>query len=310
MKHDQSNIKKAKKYLDKNNCVGIPTETVYGLAGNAYSDIAVKKIFSLKKRPRNNPLIVHYHSLFQLENDCILNKDFFLLYKKFCPGPLTFVLKLKKKSKISKFVTNNKKTLAIRFPKQRLVRKLIKSLDYPLAAPSANISTKLSSVKASDVKEEFGKKIKFVLDGGKCKIGIESTIINLTRKPEILRLGGLENSKIKKVLKKQLIININPSKKNAPGQSKLHYSPGIPLRMNALKSIKGEAYITLKKKNNKNKNFFYLSKNGNLSEAAKNLYSILRKVKKKGYKSIAIEKIKNYGIGQSINDRLNRASKK
>ena len=310
MKYDQSNIKKAKKYLDKNNCVGIPTETVYGLAGNAYSDIAVKKIFILKKRPRNNPLIVHYHSLFQLENDCILNKDFFLLYNKFCPGPLTFILKLKKKSKISKFVTNNKKTLAIRFPKQRLVRKLIKNLDYPLAAPSANISNKLSSVKASDVKEEFGNKIKFVLDGGKCKIGIESTIINLTKKPEILRLGGLENSKIKKVLKKQLIININPSKKNAPGQSKLHYSPGIPLRMNALKSIKGEAYITLKKKNNKKKDFYYLSKNGNLSEAAKNLYSILRKVKKKGYKSIAIEKIINYGIGQSINDRLNRASKK
>ena len=112
-----------------------------------------------------------------------------------------------------------------------------------MAAPSANISTKLSSVKASDVKEEFGNKIKFVLDGGKCKIGIESTIINLTSKPEILRLGGLENSKIKKVLKKQLIININPSKKNAPGQLKLHYSPGIPLRMNALKSIKSDKEI-------------------------------------------------------------------
>ena len=310
MKHDQSNIKKAKKYLDKNNCVGIPTETVYGLAGNAYSDIAVKKIFSLKKRPKNNPLIVHYHSLFQLENDCVLNRDFFLLYKKFCPGPLTFVLKLKKKSKISKFVTNNKKTLAIRFPKQRLVRKLIKNLEYPLAAPSANISTKLSSVKASDVKEEFGNKIKFVLDGGKCKIGIESTIINLTKRPEILRLGGLENSKIKKVLKKQLIININPSKKNAPGQLKLHYSPGIPLRMNALKSKKGEAFISLKKKNNKNKNFFYLSKKGKLNDAAKNLYSILRKIKKRGYKSIAIQKIKNIGIGKTINDRLYRASNK
>ena len=234
MKHDQSNIKKAQKYLDKNNCVGIPTETVYGLAGNAYSDIAVKKIFSLKKRPRNNPLIVHYHSLFQLENDCILNKDFFLLYKKFCPGPLTFVLKLKKKSKISKFVTNNKKTLAIRFPKQRLIRKLIKNLDYPLAAPSANISTKLSSVKASDVKEEFGKKIKFVLDGGKCKIGIESTIINLTRKPEILRLGGLENSKIKKVLKKQLIININPSKKKC--------TRSIKITLFSWNSIKNECF--------------------------------------------------------------------
>ena len=308
MKHDQSNIKKAKKYLDNDNCIGIPTETVYGLAGNAYSKKAVKKIFSLKKRPKNNPLIVHYYSLSRLKNDCILNKDFFLLYKKFCPGPLTFILKLKKKSKISKFVTNNKKTLGIRFPNQRLVRKLIKNLDYPLAAPSANISSKLSSVKAPDVKEEFGNKIKFVLDGGKCKVGIESTIINLTGKPEILRLGGLESSKIKKVLKKQFRININPLKKNAPGQSKLHYSPGIPLRMNALGSKKGEAYITFKKKNIKNKDIFYLSKKGNLNEAAKNLYSILRKVKNKGYKSIAIEKIMNHGIGRSINDRLNRAS--
>ena len=310
MKYNQSNIKKAKKYLDNNNCIGIPTETVYGLAGNAYSDKAVKKIFSLKKRPKNNPLIVHYYNLSKLKKDCVLNKDFFLLYKKFCPGPLTFVLKLKNKTKISKFVTNNKKTLAIRFPKHRLVRKVIRSLNYPIAAPSANISTKLSSVKASDVKEEFGNKVKFVLDGGTCKVGIESTIINLTGRPEILRLGGLENSKIKKILKKPLRININPSKKNIPGQSKLHYSPGIPLRMNAHKPKKGEAYVALKKTNIKRKDFFYLSKKGNLNEVAKNLYGILRKIKKNGYKSIAIEKINNYGLGQTINDRLNRASKK
>ena len=310
MKYNQSNIKKAKKYLDANNCIGIPTETVYGLAGNAYSDKAVKKIFSLKKRPKNNPLIVHYYNLSELKKDCVLNEDFFLLYKKFCPGPLTFVLKLKNKTKISKFVTNNKKTLAIRFPKHRLVRKVIRSLNYPIAAPSANISTKLSSVKASDVKEEFGNKVKFVLDGGTCKVGIESTIINLTGRPEILRLGGLENSKIKKILKKPLRININPSKKNIPGQSKLHYSPGIPLRMNAHKPKKGEAYVALKKTNIKRKDFFYLSKKGNLNEVAKNLYGILRKIKKNGYKSIAIEKINNYGLGQTINDRLNRASKK
>ena len=310
MKHDHSNIKKAKKYLDNNNCIGIPTETVYGLAGNAYSNKAVKKIFSLKKRPKNNPLIVHYYNLSQLKKDCVLNKDFVLLYNKFCPGPLTFVLKLKKNSKISKFVTNNNNTLAVRFPKKRLLKKLIKNLDYPLAAPSANISTKLSSVKASDVKEEFGNKIKFVLDGGKCKVGIESTIINLIKKPEIIRLGGLENSKIKKILKKPLKININPSKKNAPGQSKLHYSPGIPLRMNAKKSKKNEAYVVFKKNNIRGKDSFYLSKKGNLNEATKNLYSILRKIKKKGYKSIAVEKIKNVGLGQSINDRLKRASKK
>ena len=309
MKYNQSNIKKAKKYLDNNNCIGIPTETVYGLAGNAYSDKAVKKIFNLKKRPNNNPLIVHYYNLSELKKDCVLNKDFFLLYKKFCPGPLTFVLKLKKNSKISKIVTNNKKILAVRFPKQGLFKKLIKNLGYPLAAPSANISNKLSSVKASDVKEEFGNKIKFVLDGGKCKVGIESTIISLVKKPEILRLGGLENSKIKKVLNKPIIININPNKKSAPGQSKLHYSPGIPLRMNAKKLKKDEAFVVLKKKNIRNKDCFYLSKKGNLNEATKNLYSTLRKIKKKGYKSIAVEKIKSVGLGQSINDRLNRASK-
>ena len=309
MKSNHSNIKKAKKYLDNHSCIGVPTETVYGLAGNAYSNRAVKEIFHLKKRPKNNPLIVHYNDLSQLKNDCILNKDFNLLYKKFCPGPLTFVLKLKKKSKISKFVTNGARTLAVRFPKQKLLRKLIGILGYPLAAPSANISTKLSSVKASDVKEEFGKKLKYILDGGKCKIGIESTIISLIKKPQILRLGGLENSRIKKILKKPIKININPIKKNAPGQSKLHYSPGIPLRVNAKKFKEGEAYIFFKKKNIKNKNFFYLSKNGSLNEAAKNLYNTLRIIRKKKFKSIAVEKIPNKGFGKVINDRLVRASK-
>ena len=151
MKFNQSNIKKAKNYLDKNMCVAIPTETVYGLAGNARSSTAVKKIFRLKKRPKTNPLIVHYSSLLKLKKDCVLNDNFFKLYKKFCPGPITFILKLKKNSKISKSVTNHGKTLAIRFPKHRVLNKLLNTLDYPLAAPSANISTKLSSVKKTDV---------------------------------------------------------------------------------------------------------------------------------------------------------------
>ena len=181
-------------------------------------------------------------------------------------------------------------------------------MKYPIAAPSANISTKLSAVETSEVKQEFGKKIKFILDGGKCKIGLESTIINLIAKPEILRLGGLEISKIKKIIKLPLKVNINPKKKITSGQSKLHYSPGIPLRMNATKIKKNEAFLVFKKTKKKNKNFFYLTKNGNLNEAAKNLYSILRKIKKNEYKSIAVEKIKNIGIGQTINDRLKRAS--
>ena len=200
MKSNQSNIKKAKKYLDSKECIAVPTETVYGLAGNAYSDSSVKKIFKLKKRPSNNPLIVHYYNLKALEHDCIINEDFKKLYNKFSPGPLTYVLKLKKNSKISKFVTNNKNTVAIRFPKHPLLRRLLKVLSYPLAAPSANISSKLSSVQPSDVKEEFGRKLKYILKGGRCSIGVESTIINLADNPSILRLGGLSVSKIKKII--------------------------------------------------------------------------------------------------------------
>ena len=234
MKSNQSNIKKAKKYLNKNYCIGIPTETVYGLAANAYMDSAVKKIFKLKKRPKNNPLIVHYHNIDSLERDCLINDNFTKLYKKFSPGPITYILKLKKDSKISKYVTNNQKSLAVRFPKHSLFKNLLKQLDYPLAAPSANITTKISAVKVSDVKEEFGNKIKYVLNGGTCTVGIESTIINLIGKPTILRLGGLDISKIQKTLGFKLKIAINPKKKIASGQSRLHYSPGIPLRMNII----------------------------------------------------------------------------
>ena len=164
----------------------------------------LKKIYKLKKRPKYNPSIVHYSNLKQLKNDCVLNNNFFILYKKFCPGPITFVLKLKNNSNISKKVTNNKKTLAIRFPNHPLTKKLLRSLKYPLAAPSANISSKISAVSKEDVQEEFGRKIKFILDGGQSEIGLESTIISLIDRPKILRLGGMERIKINRILKKNL----------------------------------------------------------------------------------------------------------
>ena len=192
MKKNLSNIKKAIKYLNNDQCVAIPTETVYGLAGNAYSNKATSKIFKLKKRSKKNPLIVHYYNLKILKRDCEINNNFIRLYKKYCPGPISFVLKLKKNSSISKNVTNKKNTIAVRFPKHPLTRKLLKSLSYPLAAPSANISTKISPVSKDDVVDEFGKRIKFILDGGRSKIGLESTILNLINKPQILRLGGIE----------------------------------------------------------------------------------------------------------------------
>ena len=310
MKNNLSNIKKAKYYLDKKECIGIPTETVYGLAANAYSNLATSRIFSLKKRPKHNPLIVHYHNLNDLKKDCEINENFLKIYKHFCPGPITFVLKLKKKSKISKNVTNYKSTLAIRFPSHPLARSLLKELPYPLAAPSANISTKISPVSKEDVKDEFGKKIKFILDGGRCKVGLESTIISLINKPKIMRFGGIETEKINKILKRKIKFLHKSKKIITPGQGKLHYSPGIPISLNKIKPLTDEAFILIKKRKLSDKNYFYLSKNQNLKEAARNLYKTLRMIKKKKYKKIAVEKIPNKGLGQAINDKLIRASKK
>tara|TARA_Y100000992_G_scaffold5274_1_gene3401 strand:- start:3216 stop:4151 length:936 start_codon:yes stop_codon:yes gene_type:complete len=309
MKINLSNIKKAKKLLDNENCIAIPTETVYGLAANAYSDKAVQKIFKLKKRPKYNPLIVHYHNIRQLKHDCHISKSFLRLFKKLSPGPITYILRLKKNSKISKLVTNNKNTLAIRFPKHNIAKYLLKSLNYPLAAPSANISSRVSAVCALDVKEEFGKKIKYILEGGKSSIGIESTIVSLIDKPKILRLGGLENSLINRILNQNIKLKLNSNKVYSPGQMELHYSPGLPIKLNIKKSKINEAHIILKKPKKLKKNLFFLSEKGDLKEAAKNLYSTLRKIKKSKFKKIVIEKISKRGIGKTINDRLLRASK-
>ena len=309
MKNNLSNIKKAIKYLNNNECIGIPTETVYGLAANAYSDKATRKIFNLKKRPKKNPLIVHYYSLNDLKKDCVLDLNFFRLYKKFCPGPISFVLKLKNDSRISENVTNKKKTIAIRFPSHKLTRSLLKFLEFPLAAPSANLSKQISPVSKSDVIDEFGKKIKFTLDGGQSKIGVESTIVNLIGKPRILRLGGIERNLIEKVFIKNKKLKHLKENIIVPGQGKVHYSPGIPIRLNIKQPKKQEAFILINKRKFSKKNFYYLSKKNNLKEAAKNLYKTLRKIKKNKFKSIAVEKIPNIGFGETINDRLIRASK-
>ena len=309
MKKNDSNIKKAIKYLNNNECIAIPTETVYGLAANAYSKKAVSRIYKLKKRPKNNPLIVHYYNLNELKKDCEIDDVFNKLYRKFCPGPISFVLKLKKKSRISKLVTNNTNNLAIRFPSHYLTRKLLKNINFPLAAPSANISTSISPVSKQDVIDEFGYKIKFILDGGSSKIGLESTIINLVGKPQILRLGGIDRKLIYNSINNLDKRNKKKNKIKVPGSDKLHYSPGIPVRLNAKKNYLNEAFILIRKRNEVNKNFFYLSKTNNLKEAAKNLYKTLRKIKKNGYEKIAVEKIPNTSIGEAINDRILRASK-
>ena len=300
-------LKKTLYSLNRGNIASLPTETVYGLAGNAYSKKAIKKIFKLKKRPNKNPLIVHYYNITKAKKDVIFNKYFYSLYNKFCPGPITFVLKKNKKSKIQNLATANLTTVAIRFPKHRVTRSILKFAKFPLAMPSANLSEGLSPVNAQDVYEEFKNSLKIIIDGGRSKIGIESTVVDLTEKPKILRPGIISSKEIKDVLKTNL------SKKNSgiksPGMLKKHYSPGIPVIIGK-KPIKAEhAYMVFGKKYKKIDNYFYLSQKADLKEAAANLYKTMRKIKKKGYKKIFITKIPNKGLGIAINDRLKRASK-
>tara|TARA_B100000686_G_C16552757_1_gene843497 strand:- start:38 stop:994 length:957 start_codon:yes stop_codon:yes gene_type:complete len=305
-----ANLKKAKKIIENNKIIGLPTETVYGLAGNAYSDKSIKKIFNLKKRPSYNPLIIHFKNLQKIKKDATINKNFLKLYKAFCPGPITFILKKNPRSKISILATAKKSTVAVRFPKHKVARKLLNLLEVPLAAPSANISSKLSPTSSNDVVDEFKNKIKFILDGGRSKFGLESTIIDLTNNPKILRPGSITPREISKILRKKIRINKKVKKIRSPGQLKYHYSPGIPVKIGMKIPKKNDAVIGFGRKFKNKKNHFNLSKNGNLNEAANNLYKTLRKIKNCGYKTIIVNQIPSIGIGIAINDRLKRASNK
>ena len=307
--YNKKSLHKTIANLKRGNIVGLPTETVYGLAGNAYFQESIKKIYKLKNRPKINPLIVHFYDYRGIKNDVVLNNNFLKLYKKFCPGPITFILKKKKKSRINSMVTADLNTVAIRFPKHKIIRSILKNINFPLAMPSANISSSVSPVSAEDVADEFKKKIKIILNGGKSKIGIESTVIDLTGKPTILRPGIVGVDKIQKILK----IKISTSKKNSkvisPGMLKRHYSPGIPIILNQIPGNKTGAYITLGKKYYNKENYFNLSKKSDLKEAASNLYKTLRIIKKLKFKKIYVVKIPNIKVGIAINDRLKRAAK-
>ena len=219
----------------------------------------------------------------------------------------TFVLKKNNKSKVVSLASAGLNTIAVRFPDHKIIKSLLKIINFPLAMPSANLSSGLSPVSASDVYEEFKRKLKIIIDGGNSRVGIESTVIDLTKKPKILRPGVISSKEIKKYLR------VSFSKKNktirSPGMMKKHYSPGIPIILGRNARNLNHAQITFGKNNKNNKNNFNLSKKGDLKEAAANLYKIMRKIKKKGFKKIYVSRIPNSGPGIAINDRLLRASR-
>lgn len=312
-------ITKATTILKQDNLVAIPTETVYGLAGNIYSEKAIKAIFKLKKRPFFNPLIVHVHSISEVSQ---LVDEFpekaRSLAAAFWPGSLTMVLK--KKSSVPDLITAGKDTVGIRIPDHPITLELLKSLEFPLAAPSANPFGSISPTSAFHVADYFHDRLPMVLEGGNCKNGLESTIVGFEDgEPVIYRLGSISQERIEKEIGKVQIRNYKESAPDAPGMLSRHYAPKTPtvLKADVTDFIQRLPYqrigvLMFSNKITKVKIAYQeiLSSKGDLEEAAAALYSALHRLDKMNLDIIVAEKFPDYELGASINDRLERATKK
>jgi L-threonylcarbamoyladenylate synthase len=304
----------AKNLLQRGDLVAIPTETVYGLAGNALDASAVAHIFEVKKRPSFDPLIVHiadYSHVSKYATQIPAQAE--RLAKEFWPGPLTLLLK--KRSVIPDLVTSGLDTVGIRCPNHPLTQSLLKLVDFPLAAPSANPFGFVSPTTAAHVNEQLGSKIKYVLDGGACKIGVESTIVGFENNKTIVhRLGGIDVEQLESIVG-QVELAAPGSAVNAPGQLKSHYAPGKRMFTADLETAIGlidlEKVAILSFQNDfKAKHQVILSQKGDLAEAARNLFGALRQLDKMPVDLILAEFVPDEGIGRAINDRLRRASAK
>ncbi|MEO1253731.1 MAG: L-threonylcarbamoyladenylate synthase [Bacteroidota bacterium] len=308
-------IIKAKSILHQDDVIGLPTETVYGLAGNALSEKAILKIYNVKNRPKFDPLIAHTDSLEKVKDLVNEIPDSAIdLAKTFWPGPLTLLLH--KNDSVPDLLTSGLSRVAIRIPQHPLTLGLLQSIDYPLAAPSANPFGYVSPTKAKHVEDQLGDRVSYILDGGKCQIGLESTIVGFEDdEPVIYRLGGTKVEAIKEVIGK-VNINVNVSSNPAaPGMLKSHYSPGRKMILGNinenLKSLDpnttGIISFTEKYEVPK-KNQIILSVSGDIDEAARNIFSALRKMDQPHIRVILSEYLPKEGLGRAINDRLRRAA--
>lgn len=308
LKNSKKSILYAAELLKKGDTIALPTETVYGLAGRYDNNKTIEKIFSIKNRPLNNPFIIHYSSSDLALADIYFDSRAEILAKKFWPGPLTLVAKVKNK-KISKLALSGLETVAVRVPSNKIILSIIEHVNIPLAAPSANRYGKLSPTSAKDVYEELNGKISTIYDGGSTNIGVESTVVDISKKETaVLRYGGIDESLINDLtnLKRKKIVS---KKFLSPGLSKSHYKPNTPLRINASYPKKNEGWLAFGKKPKNFKGIILsLSKKKCLKESAKNLYKMLRLLDKKDITTIAVQKIPKRGIGLAINDRLERAA--
>lgn len=313
-----SDISKARTVLQNGGLVAIPTETVYGLAASALDLDAVALIFSTKNRPSFDPLIVHVENITEAEKYAVnWAEKALVLAKEFWPGPLTLLLE--KRDSISDLVTSGMQKVAIRVPNQKLTLDLLHVLDFPLVAPSANPFGYVSPTSPTHVNDQLGDKIPYILNGGNCEIGLESTIVGFdtTDEPTIYRLGGLSVEEIESVIGKVNLTPHSSSNPQAPGMLKSHYSPSVSILL-------GNVKTNLKKFINKNdigiisfnsrfenlpeKNQLKLAPDNHLNTAAKNLFSALRYMDTLKISTLLIEEVPDYGLGKAINDRLRRAA--
>ena len=292
--------------------VGMPTETVYGLAADAANGTAVARIFAAKGRPRFNPLIVHVGSLAAVEAIAQLEPDARRLGEAFWPGPLTLVLPQRQDARIADLVTAGLDTVAVRVPAHPVARELIEAFGGPIAAPSANRSGHVSPTTAAHVAADLGHDLACILDAGPSQVGLESTIVGWSSgEAVLLRPGGVATGAIEGVLGRKLALPTDPSKVTAPGMLASHYAPNATLRLNARDVRPGEALIAfgtdLPADAGKAVAVFNLSKSSDITEAAANLFAALRGLDRQ-VTAIAVMPVPEQGLGEAINDRLRRAA--
>jgi len=303
---DEDGIAKAAALLAAGDVVAFPTETVYGLGGDARSDRAVARIYAAKARPGFNPLIVHLPDLAAVEAVAVVGPKARALAAAFWPGPLTLVLPLRADSGISPLVSAGLATVAVRVPAHPVAQRLLRAFGGPVAAPSANPSGRVSPTRADHVLDGLSGRIAAVLDGGPCAVGVESTIVLADPDPVLLRPGGLPLEALEAAMGGPLAMGNDAEKPNAPGQLSSHYAPAAGLRLAATQARPGEVLVGF----GAVKGALSLSATGDLVEAASRLFQTLREADRLAGPAghIAFAPVPEHGLGRAINDRLRRAA--
>ena len=306
----QETIARAARLLYDGRLVAFPTETVYGLGGDATSDAAVAAIFAAKGRPHFNPLIVHLPCLAEAETLAVFDERARRVARHFWPGPLTLVLRRSDDCPVSLLASAGLDTIALRVPSHPVAQALLQATGRPIAAPSANRSGRVSPTAAGHAAAELGDAAVLILDGGPCAIGVESTVLDLCgAQPALLRPGGVTLEALTEVLGPIGVAAGGPSAPRSPGQLASHYAPRLPLRRDATSARPGEALLAFGP--NPPSGFatvLNLSPRGDLIEAAANLFAMLRRLDRPEFAGIAVTPIPEAGLGRAINDRLRRAA--